>query len=62
MPVLCDFGGIITRDAFNGLRLWHRDLGRGDHNAESFKLPRLSYSIARPVASAKYARTLSTTS
>jgi outer membrane protein assembly factor BamB len=36
------------------LRLWHRDLGRGEINQEEFQLPRLSYEIARPVASAKY--------
>ena len=36
------YGGVLARDSFNGLRLWHRDLnGKGDINAPEFLLPRL---------------------
>ncbi len=46
------YGGILARDGFNGLRLWHRDLARGgDANATEFKLPRIPGDGARPVAS-----------
>ena len=48
------YGGVLARDSFNGLRLWHRDLAQGKLNDPSFNLPRLSYKRARPVASAKY--------
>ena len=48
------YGGVLARDSFNGLRLWHRDLLKGKLNDPSFNLPRLSYNRARPVASAKY--------
>ena len=48
------YGGVLARDSFNGLRLWHRDLRKGELNDPSFILPRLAYSRARPVASMKY--------
>lgn len=45
------YGGILARDSFNGLRLWHRDLAKGDDpNSGDFKLPRLPGDGARPVA------------
>ena len=48
------YGGVLARDSFNGLRLWHQDLGKGDLNDPAFDLPRLTYDRARPVASGKY--------
>ena len=45
------YGGILARDSFNGLRLWHRDLRKGENNPANFNLPRLSRDGARPVAS-----------
>ena len=46
------YGGILARDSFNGLRLWHRDLRKqGENNPEDFDLPRLSSTGARPIAS-----------
>ena len=48
------YGGVLARDSFNGLRLWHRDLLKGELNDPAFNLPRLSYNRARPVASEKY--------
>lgn len=49
------YGGIMARDSFNGLRLWHRDLKKpsNDKPAEFF-LPRLPRDGARPVASERY--------
>ena len=35
------YGGVLARDSFNGLRLWHRDLGRARRNIGTFRLPRL---------------------
>jgi outer membrane protein assembly factor BamB len=48
------YGGLLARDSFNGLRLWHRDLIEGSLNDLQFNFRRLSYSQARPVASGKY--------
>ncbi len=48
------YGGLLARDSFNGLRLWHHDLGRGITNGTDFKLPNLSANLARPVASDNY--------
>jgi outer membrane protein assembly factor BamB len=48
------YGGVLARDSFNGLRLWHRDLMKGEVNAPKFTLPKLSYTRARPVASGKF--------
>ena len=45
------YGGILARDSFNGLRLWHRDLKQGENNPKNFELPRLSRDGARPVVS-----------
>jgi hypothetical protein len=36
------YGGVLARDSFNGLRLWHHDLAKGNLNAPAFDLPRLS--------------------
>ncbi len=48
------YGGILARDSFNGLRLWHCDLGKAQHNLASFTLPSLAANRARPVASDAY--------
>jgi outer membrane protein assembly factor BamB len=48
------YGGLLARDGFNGLRLWHRDHGKATLNTDIYSLPRLSGSRARPVASADY--------
>ncbi|MHC4681657.1 MAG: outer membrane protein assembly factor BamB family protein [Planctomycetota bacterium] len=48
------YGGVLARDSFNGLRLWHRDLGKAKRNIGTFRLPRLGANQARPVASSKY--------
>ncbi|MCA9137290.1 MAG: PQQ-binding-like beta-propeller repeat protein, partial [Planctomycetales bacterium] len=46
------YGGILARDSFNGLRLWHRDLNKaGDNNPDAFTLPRLPGDGSRPIAS-----------
>ena len=46
------YGGILARDSFNGLRLWHRSLnGKNDDIFEAFELPKLSTAGARPTAS-----------
>ncbi len=46
------YGGILARDGFNGLRLWHRDLRqKSDVTPTEFDLPRLARDGARPVAS-----------
>ena len=47
------YGGILARDSFNGLRLWHRNLRQTENNPEVFKLPRLSRNGARPIASSE---------
>lgn len=52
------YGGLLTRDSFNGLRLWHRDLKNGDLNAQEFNLPRLSRDGARPIASDRFVLTV----
>lgn len=43
------YGGLLARDSFNGLRLWHRDLRKGEHNSPRFVLPALSGDDPRPV-------------
>ena len=45
------YGGILARDSFNGLRLWHRDLRNAENNPIDFELPRLSRDGVRPIAS-----------
>ncbi|MCA9269445.1 MAG: PQQ-binding-like beta-propeller repeat protein, partial [Planctomycetales bacterium] len=48
------YGGILARDSFNGLRLWHRDLRQADGaDSPAFNLPRLSRDGPRPVAAEK---------
>jgi outer membrane protein assembly factor BamB len=48
------YGGTLARDSFNGLRLWHRDLGKTENNPVEFTLPRLAQGRARPIASPQY--------
>lgn len=49
------YGGILARDSFNGLRLWHRDLRKkSDINRAAFKLPKLPRDGARPIASQRF--------
>ncbi len=49
------YGGILARDSFNGLRLWHRTLNRkGEVNADDFQLPRLPRDGSRPIASDRF--------
>lgn len=43
------YGGVLARDSFNGLRLWHRDLGKAKHNIGAFQLPGLGRDRARPI-------------
>ncbi len=46
------YGGILARDSFNGLRLWHRNLRTKDApSGTKFDLPKLSRDGARPIAS-----------
>ncbi len=45
------YGGVLARDSFNGIRLWHRDLGVAKRNTRAFRLPGLPRDRARPVAS-----------
>ncbi|MHC4996502.1 MAG: outer membrane protein assembly factor BamB family protein [Planctomycetota bacterium] len=46
------YGGIMARDSYNGLRLWHRDINQdAENNPDIFNLPRLSQTGARPIAS-----------
>lgn len=47
------YGGLLARDSFNGLRLWHNDLRKGELDSPDFDFPRLSSSSARPIASSK---------
>ena len=48
------YGGILARDSFNGLRLWHRRLTeKGDNNPANFELPRTPGS-GRPIASGRF--------
>ena len=46
------YGGLLARDSFNGLRLWHRTLNRADAlNTDEFQLPRIAGEGSRPVVS-----------
>lgn len=47
------YGGLLARDSFNGLRLWHNDLRKGELDSADFDFPRLSNAYARPIASSK---------
>jgi outer membrane protein assembly factor BamB len=49
------YGGILARDSFNGLRLWHRDLRKSsDDSSVEFFLPGLPADRARPVVSERF--------
>ncbi len=50
------YGHALTRDSFNGLRLWHRDLTAEEEKMDpaTFTMKRLSGDLARPVATEKY--------
>ena len=48
------YGAVLARDSFNGLRLWHFNLTNAEPNAATFNLPRLSATLARPIASREY--------
>ena len=49
------YGGILARDSFNGLRLWHRDLAKSEeNNPADFVLPRLPSNGSRPIASQRH--------
>jgi outer membrane protein assembly factor BamB len=49
------YGGVLARDSFNGLRLWHRNLRNADqHNQAQFELPKLPRDAARPIASERF--------
>ena len=52
------YGGVLARDSFNGLRLWHRNLNSDELNEERFTLPRLPRDGARPVAAERFVFTL----
>ncbi len=50
------YGRTLTRDSFNGLRLWHRDLSVSEDHADpaQFVMKSLPRDQARPVATEKY--------
>ena len=50
------YGHSLTRDSFNGMRLWHRDLSLAEEKMDpaDFTMKRLSGDLARPVATEKY--------
>ena len=49
------YGGILARDSFNGLRLWHRSLiKKGENNPIEFDLPRIPSNGTRPIASQEW--------
>ena len=50
------YGQSLTRDSFNGLRLWHRNLALAEDKMDpaTFSMTRLSREYARPVATEKY--------
>ncbi len=48
------YGGLLARDGFNGLRLWHLDTGTSGRSGKTFALPRLARDKARPIASDRY--------
>lgn len=43
------YGGLLARDSFNGLRLWHHDLSKAELNDGHFTLPQTPRT--RPIAS-----------
>ncbi len=48
------YGGVLARDGYNGLRLWHRDVRKGEVDAPDFDFVALSPDRARPVASSRF--------
>ncbi|MGY8643966.1 MAG: outer membrane protein assembly factor BamB family protein [Verrucomicrobiales bacterium] len=50
------YGHSLTRDSFNGMRLWHRDLTQTEEKMDpsTFTMKRLSGNLARPVATENY--------
>ena len=50
------YGHALTRDSFNGMRLWHRDLTQAEDKMDpaNFVMKRLRGDLARPVATEKY--------
>lgn len=50
------YGQALTRDSFNGLRLWHRDLSQPEEKMDpaAFQMKPLNREVARPVATEKY--------
>ena len=50
------YGQALTRDSFNGLRLWHRDLSQPEEKMDpaAFQMKPLNRDVARPVATEKY--------
>ena len=50
------YGQALTRDSFNGLRLWHRDLSQPEEKMDpsTFQMKPLSRDLARPVATEKF--------
>ena len=50
------YGHALTRDSFNGMRLWHRDLTLEEEKMDpaDFTMKRLRGDLARPVATEKY--------
>jgi outer membrane protein assembly factor BamB len=50
------YGNTLTRDSFNGFRLWHRDLTLAESKSDpaTFVMKTLNANSARPVATEKY--------
>ena len=50
------YGHAVTRDSFNGMRLWHRDLTQAEETMDpsTFTMKPLSRDLARPVATEKH--------
>lgn len=50
------YGQALTRDSFNGLRLWHRDLSQPEEKMDpaEFQMKPLHRDLARPVATEKF--------
>jgi outer membrane protein assembly factor BamB len=50
------YGHAVTRDSFNGMRLWHRDLTQAEETMDpsTFTMKPLSRGLARPVATEKH--------
>lgn len=50
------YGNTLTRDSFNGFRLWHRNLALAEDKMDpaSFEMKGLNANSARPVATKKY--------